>query len=227
MHGPAGRGLVIFDFDGVLVDSEVMSLSTLRDTLRVYGADLTDAEVRARFLGGSIRQIVGFLNGLDAPSRPVETFEAAWYETLFARFRTDLKPMPGALALLDHLDGMGMGYCIASGGSVTRLGVALEVTGLGARFGNRVYSADMVARGKPAPDIFLYAARQMGFDPDACVVIEDSPAGAQAAHAAGMRAVGFVGGGHLRDRAKDHRDILVALHAEAVVDDLLAIRDCL
>lgn len=227
MTGRAAPGLVIFDFDGVLVDSEVISLSTLRDTLRDFGADLTDTEVRTRFLGGSFRRVLAFLHGLDTPSRPVETFESVWYDTLFARFRAELVPMPGALALLDHLDAAGTAYCIASSGSIPRLGVALQVTGLEARFGDRVFSADMVARGKPAPDIFLHAAQAMGVAPGACVVIEDSPAGAVAAHAAGMRAVGFVGGSHLRDHAAEHGDRMRALHTDAVVDDLLAIRDWL
>lgn len=216
--------LVIFDFDGVLVDSEVISLSTLRDTLRDYGADLTAAEVRSRFLGGAFHGILEYLDGLPAPSRPIDTFETNWYDTLFARFRAELEPMPGAIALLDHLDDAGTAYCIASSGSVKRLGVALEATGLGARFGDRVFSADMVARGKPAPDVFLHAARQMNHAPGACLVIEDSPAGAQAAHAAGMRALGFVGGSHLRGIARDHGDRLRAQHAQTVIDDLQSVR---
>ncbi len=217
--------LVIFDFDGVLADSEVISLATLRDTLRDFGADLPATEVRTRFLGGAFQGVLDFLGGLSAPARPVADFEQVWYDTLFARFRADLHPMPGALALLDHLDTAGLPCCIASSGSVPRLRVALEATGLGPRFGDRVFSADMVARGKPAPDIFLHAARMMRVAPDACLVIEDSPAGAVAAHAAGMRALGFVGGSHLRDCADDHGDRMRALHVEDVIDDLQAVRD--
>lgn len=227
MTTSARTGLVIFDFDGVLVDSEVISLGTLRDTLRDYGADLTEAEVRARFLGGAFRGILDYLGGLPAPARPVETFEATWYDTLFTRFRAELQPMPGAVTLLDHLDAVGTPYCIASSGSVTRLGVALAATGLGPRLGDRVFSADMVARGKPAPDIFLYAAQAMEVAPAACLVIEDSPAGAQAARAAGMRALGFVGGSHLRDIAPAHGARLRAQHAETVLDDLCAVRGLL
>ena len=221
------RTLVIFDFDGVLVDSEVISLTTLRESLADFGAPMTEAQVRETFLGGSIRQINAFLQTVAAPAYPPEDFEARWYATLFARFRAELQVMPGVPALLDHLDAQGHGYCIASGGSMERLGVALSVTGLAPRFGDRVYSADMVARGKPAPDIFLHAAQQMGATPDRCLVIEDSPAGAQAAHAAGMRALGFVGGTHLRGREGEHRDLLLSLHAEAVLDDLGAVRDLL
>lgn len=225
MTGRAAPGLVIFDFDGVLVDSEVISLGTLRDTLRDYGADLSETEVRRRFLGGAFHGVLDYLKALPATARPVETFETTWYATLFTRFRAELQPMPGALALLDHLDGVGTAYCIASSGSVKRLGVALAATGLGARFGDRVFSADMVARGKPAPDIFLHAARQMGHAPDACLVVEDSPAGAEAAHAAGMRAIGFVGGSHLRGFAREHGGALMDRHAERVIDDLGAVRD--
>lgn len=221
------RTLVIFDFDGVLVDSEVISLTTLRESLADFGAPMTEAQVRETFLGGSIRQINAFLRTVPTPAYPPEDFEARWYASLFARFRAELQVMPGVPALLDHLDAQGHGYCIASGGSMERLGVALSVTGLASRFGDRVYSADMVARGKPAPDIFLHAAHQMGTTPDRCLVIEDSPAGAQAAHAAGMRALGFVGGTHLRGRESEHRDLLLSLHAEAVLDDLGAVRDLL
>lgn len=231
LHGTApmaeARTLVIFDFDGVLVDSEVISLGTLRDSLAAFGAPLTDTEVREKFLGGSIRQIEAFLRSLPTTALPPEDFEARWYERLFARFRAELKVMPGVAGLLDDLDARGYRYCIASGGSVERLSVALEVTGLAARFGERVFSADMVARGKPAPDIFLHAAREMGAEPERCLVIEDSPAGAQAAHAAGMRALGFVGGTHLRGRTAEHRTLLLSLHAEAVLDDLGAVLDCL
>jgi HAD superfamily hydrolase (TIGR01509 family) len=221
---PDRTGLVIFDFDGVLVDSEILSLSTLRDTLRDFGAELTETEVRTRFLGGAFHGILDFLKGLPAPERPIETFEDTWYDTLFARFRAELQPMPGVVTLLDHLDSVGTAYCIASSGSVRRLDVALEATGLGARFGDRVFSADMVARGKPAPDVFLHAASVMGVAPAACLVIEDSPAGAQAARAAGMRALGFVGGSHLRDIAQAHGDKLRAQNAATVIDDLAAVR---
>ena len=221
------RTLVIFDFDGVLVDSEVISLTTLRESLADFGAPMTEVQVRETFLGGSIRQINAFLQTVASPAYPPDDFEARWYATLFARFRAELQVMPGVPALLDHLDAQGYGYCIASGGSMERLGVALSVTGLAPRFGDRVYSADMVARGKPAPDIFLHAAQQMGATPDRCLVIEESPAGAQAAYAAGMRALGFVGGTHLRGREGEHRDLLLSLHAEAVLDDLGAVRDLL
>ncbi|PWK59964.1 HAD superfamily hydrolase (TIGR01509 family) [Roseicyclus mahoneyensis] len=219
--------VVIFDFDGVLVDSEVISLSTLRDSLQEFGVAMTEAQVRETFLGGSIRQINAFLQTVANPAYPPDHFEQRWYAHLFARFRAELRPMSGALALLDHLDTRGHGYCIASGGSMERLGVALAVTGLAPRFGDRVYSADMVARGKPAPDIFLHAAREMGIAPERCLVIEDSPAGASAAHAAGMRALGFVGGAHLRGRTDEHRDLLMSLHVETVIDDLGAVRDLL
>lgn len=219
------RILVIFDFDGVLVDSEVISLSTLRESLADFGAPMTEAQVRETFLGGSIRQINAFLQTVPTPAFPPEAFEARWYATLFARFRAELQVMPGVPALLDHLDAQGHGYCIASGGSMERLGVALSVTGLAPRFGDRVYSADLVARGKPAPDIFLHAAQEMAAQPDRCIVIEDSPAGVQAARAAGMRALGFTGGSHLSERKAEHGVLLKSLRAEDIFDDLDLVRD--
>lgn len=221
----AAGTLVIFDFDGVLVDSEVISLTTLRESLAEFGVTLTDTQVRETFLGGSIRQINTFLRNVAAPAYPPEEFEARWYATLFDRFRAELQVMRGVPALLDHLETRGHAYCIASGGSMERLGVALSVTGLAPRFGDRVYSADLVARGKPAPDIFLHAAHKMEVQPDRCIVIEDSPAGVQAARAAGMRALGFTGGSHLSERKAEHGAVLKSLHAEDVFEDLGLVRD--
>ncbi|WP_284262556.1 HAD family hydrolase [Roseicyclus amphidinii] len=224
-HRADARTLVIFDFDGVLVDSEVISLTTLRESLADFGAPMTEAQVRETFLGGSIRQINAFLKTVATPAYRPEDFEARWYATLFARFRAELQVMPGVTALLDHLDAQGHGYCIASGGSMERLGVALSVTGLASRFGDRVYSVDLVARGKPAPDIFLHAANEMEVQPDRCIVIEDSPAGVQAARAAGMRALGFTGGSHLSERKAEHGALLKSLQAEDIFEDLSHVRD--
>lgn len=198
--------LVIFDFDGVVVDSEPASLATLRDTLAHFGLKLTVAEVRARFLGNSIPRIAAAIRaetGQDAPD-----FMRHWYDLLFARFRAELQPMPGILSILDELDRQGLPYCIASGSSFERLGVSLDITGLAPRFAGRVFSADQVTRGKPAPDLFLHSANSLGIPPANCLVIEDAPAGIEAARAAGMRPYGFVGGSHLAGLAESHAQIL-------------------
>lgn len=221
---PAPRTrLVIFDFDGVVVDSEPISLSTLRDTLAHFGLDLTIDAVRSRFLGNSVPRIAQAIRAETGQDQP--GFAAHWYDLLFARFRVELRPMPGITDLLDALDRRGVAYCIASGSAFQRLDVSLEVTGLAPRFEGRVFSADLVARGKPAPDLFLHAAQSMGVAPRDCLVVEDAPAGIEAAEAAGMRALGFVGGGHLAALAQAHGALLAERGAEGVLsalDEVLA-----
>ena len=221
---PAPRTrLVIFDFDGVVVDSEPISLSTLRDTLAHFGLDLTIDAVRSRFLGNSVPRIAQAIRAETGQDQP--GFAAHWYDLLFARFRAELRPMPGITDLLDALDRRGVAYCIASGSAFQRLDVSLEVTGLAPRFEGRVFSADLVARGKPAPDLFLHAAQCMGVAPRDCLVVEDAPAGIEAAEAAGMRALGFVGGGHLAALAQAHGALLAERGAEGVLsalDEVLA-----
>ncbi|MGP9804614.1 HAD family hydrolase [Paracoccus sp. NSM] len=210
--------LVIFDFDGVVVDSEPISLSTLRDTLAHFGLDLTIDAVRARFLGNSVPRIAQAIRAETGRDQP--GFAAHWYDMLFARFRAELRAMPGITELLDALDRRGVAYCIASGSAYQRLDVSLEVTGLAPRFAGRVFSADLVLRGKPAPDLFLLAAERMGVAPGECLVVEDAPAGIEAARAAGMRALGFVGGGHLAALAQSHGVLLTERGAERVLTAL-------
>lgn len=211
--------LVILDFDGVVVDSEVISLSTLRQAIADYGVDLTLDEVRDRFLGVSLRRIMAFVDAYGA--RPAKDgFAEHWYRALFARFRRELKIMPGLSGLLDSLDAARTPYCVASSGSFDRLRVALQVTGLASRFAGRVFSAEQVERGKPAPDLFLLAAREMGASPEGCLVIEDSPAGVAAAKAAAIFVIGYVGGSHLANVRNRHRAALHSQGADAVVTSL-------
>lgn len=216
--------LVIFDFDGVLVDSEVMSLEELRATLASYGQDLSLDEVRDRFLGTSLDSVLSFLaeRGVDAKG-----FEHQWHTALFARFRQQLQRIPGVTEALDWLDARDLPYCIASGGSKERLRVALEAVDLAQRFAGRVFSAEQVARGKPHPDLFLLAAETMGVEPRHCLVIEDAPAGVQSAIAAGMRAVGFIGGSHIGAQDDGFPKTLTDLGAFQVLErmDLALIED--
>jgi len=210
--------LVIFDFDGVVADSEVISLATLADALRKYDIDLTLAEVRRRFLGKSIDKIIAEVRGQSAEVQ-WDGFVPHWHGILFARFAKDLTPVPGVVNLLDRLDAAGLPYCIASSSGFERIRFALDVMGLSPRF-SHVFSAQEVRRGKPAPDLFLHAASQMGETPDRCLVIEDSPYGIQAARSAGMRAIGFLGGAHLSDIQVDHQTLLLAQGAHTVLHDL-------
>jgi beta-phosphoglucomutase-like phosphatase (HAD superfamily) len=118
------------------------------------------------------------------------------------------------------LDELGVGFCIASGGSYRRLNRALDLTGLAARFAERSFSAESVARGKPAPDLFLYACARLQARPDDCLVVEDATAGVRAARSAGIRAVAFVGGDHVAERRAPHGEALRRAGAMAVIDDL-------
>jgi HAD superfamily hydrolase (TIGR01509 family) len=118
-------------------------------------------------------------------------FEQRYHDGLFAGFRSGLQPVPGVVAVLDDLERRGVPYCVASSGTHERIRLALSIVGLLDRFGDRIFSAEDVARGKPAPDLFLHAAARSSTPPERCVVVEDSPAGVAAARTAGMRVVGY------------------------------------
>ncbi|WP_049564131.1 HAD family hydrolase [Streptomyces sp. SBT349] len=186
-------GLVIFDCDGVLVDTERIAL---RVQLRIgaeLGWPLTDREVVDLFMGRSLVSI-----GEQVAARLGKRVAAAWTER-FERYHRDavdagLTPVDGLPEALDELTAMALPVCVASSGTHEKMRHTLGRTGLYERFEGRVHSATEVGRGKPAPDLFLHAARRMGVDPGACVVVEDSRPGVLAARAAGMRCLGYAGG---------------------------------
>lgn len=219
--GRAGVALVIFDFDGVIADSEVISLSSLGETLAEFGLPLPPEELRRRYLGRASDSVLSDLRAVCPPDRAARFLET-WQARLFARFRTELVAMAGLGTLLGALETRGLPWCIASSGSFRRLGVALGALRLGERFAH-VYSAEQVRRGKPAPDLFLHAAADLGISPARCLVIEDSPYGIRAARAAGMRAAGFLGGAHLAGIAADHRALLQEAGADPVLETLEAV----
>ena len=180
--------LVIFDNDGVLVRSEHLANAILSDLLCEEGFQVTYEDCVREFMGGTLGRVRQVAEArLGRRLRP--SFEDDYHHRLFEAFRTRLEPMPGVRDLLDAIE---CEVCVASSGSRERIRLALEVTGLAAYFrGDRVFSAEDVARGKPAPDLFLHAARNVGVDPARCIVIEDSPLGVDAAKAAGMTVIGF------------------------------------
>ncbi len=196
------RDLVIFDCDGVLIDSELISARMLVAELARHGVRVDLAYVRRHFLGRSyptvLRQIrVEF--DLDLP----ESFEADYRERLLRAFRRDLTIMPGVRAVLDA---MPLPYCLATSSSPPRVQASLEIAGLTRCFEGRVFTASEVARGKPAPDLFLHAAARMGAAPARCLVIEDSDNGVQAGLAAGMEVWRFTGGSHMQGHEADQDD---------------------
>ncbi|MGW3205702.1 HAD family hydrolase [Streptomyces sp. NPDC001135] len=182
--------LVIFDCDGVLVDSERIAVQVQVALGGELGWPLTEEEVVARFIGRShaaIREQIAERLGQQTAAVWAERFEQLHREAVDA----GLAPVDG---LVEALDELMLPTCVASSGSHEKMRHTLGRVGLYARFEGRIHSATEVARGKPAPDLFLYAAERMGVAPAACVVVEDSRPGVQAARAAGMRALGYAGG---------------------------------
>lgn len=184
--------LVIFDCDGVLVDSEPISIGVLCSVFAAAGHVIDEETAYRLFLGRSMATISKTL----AEEFQLTVSQAHLTEirsSLHARLRSELQPIPG---IAEAIDALSMARCVASSSQPERIRLSLEVTGLLDRLEPHIYSATMVENGKPAPDLFLHAAREMGVEPDRCVVVEDSPAGIVAARAAGMRVFGFAGGSH-------------------------------
>ncbi|MFD7494551.1 HAD family hydrolase [Streptomyces sp. NPDC059832] len=181
--------LVIFDCDGVLVDSERIAVRIQVQVGAELGWPLTAEEVVEQFVGRSNKS-VGELVDARLPGA-----SAAWQQRFEDLHRdavgTELVAVEG---IHEALAALTLPTCVASSGSHDKMRHTLGHTGLYAHFEGRIFSATEVARGKPAPDLFLHAARRMGVDPAACVVVEDSKYGVQAARSAGMRALGFAGG---------------------------------
>lgn len=186
--------LVIFDCDGVLIDSESISARMLVAELATRGVDIDLAYVARHFLGRSYPVVMAQIRkqfGLDLP----DSFEAEYRARLLSAFETELRVMPGVEAVIAEL---GIPYCLATGSSPPRVARSLEIVGLAEVFGDRVFTTAEVAHGKPAPDLFFHVADRMGADPARCLVIEDSLNGVRAALAAGMGVWRFTGGSHLR-----------------------------
>ena len=209
--------LVIFDCDGVLVDSEPLSLACLTAALNRIGVPIDLETVRARFAGTSMPSIMAHIEhdyGVVAPEGFVSAVKA---ETLRI-FDTELRAMAGAAEMSAALD---LPICVASSSDPVRLRHSLGLTGLLPLFEGRIFSSVEVPRGKPFPDLFLHAAARMGMPPRACLVVEDSVPGVTAARAAGMQVIGFTGGGHW---GHDPAGVaLSAAGAAAVVSDYAAL----
>ncbi len=186
--------LVIFDCDGVLIDSEVISANMLIAELAGYGVQMDMAFVSRNFLGRSYPTVLREVRdtfGVTLPDR----FEADYRTRLLAAFQRDLAIMPG---VADVIAALRVPYCLATSSSPERLQHSLALVGLSQAFADRAFTASRVARGKPAPDLFLLAASEMGAAPARCLVIEDSLTGIRAGLAAGMQVWRFTGGSHLK-----------------------------
>ncbi|TKT74876.1 HAD family hydrolase [Aquamicrobium sp. LC103] len=187
-------GLVIFDCDGVLVDTENLANRRLAEWLNEAGFETTFEYCRKTFSGRSMSSVqteveaAGVLLGAD--------FVERWNDGLPTLFETGLEPIPHVLDVVDALRGAGIPWCVASSARLTKMHLTLGRTGLMPHFEHALFSASMVGRAKPFPDLFLHAAREMAFEPERCVVIEDSVAGTTAGVAAGMRVYSYHGDPH-------------------------------
>mgnify|MGYP001817714427 CR=1 FL=1 len=190
-----GIDLLVFDCDGVLVDSEVLVMEVEATMLTEAGFPLSTDEIADNYIGLSYASMMADLAARHG--RPVpEELSRRVQQAAIDRFPDPLQPVPGMVELLGDSP---LPRFVASSSDIDRIELSLRVTGLADRFApGSVFSAQMVERGKPAPDLFLLAASTLGVDPGACLVIEDSTAGVAAARAAGMDVVGLVAGGHAR-----------------------------
>ncbi len=186
--------LVIFDCDGVLVDSEAIANRIMAETITATGIPITSEECRARFVGGTLQRVMDTVE--EWLGRPLP---AGWKEDFEARrnaaFREDLQPVPGVAAAVEALRAAGIPICVASSGTFEKMNLTLGLTGLKDYFDGNIFSAASVTRGKPAPDLFLYAAERMGQLPETCTVVEDSLLGVTAGVAAGMRVLAYAADG--------------------------------
>jgi HAD superfamily hydrolase (TIGR01509 family) len=187
-------GLVIFDCDGVLIDSETITCRVQAERLAAHGFAITTEDIIRRFTGMRDREMYAILEHEHGRTLP-DDYDAATKALIAEAYRCELRALPGVAAALDAI---ALPVCVASSSNPQKLRFGLELTGLYPRFAPHLFSAAQVGRGKPAPDLFLFAAAAMGAAPADCLVIEDSVAGVQAARAAGMTAFGFCGGAHCR-----------------------------
>ena len=183
--------LVIFDNDGVLVDSEPLSNTILAAYLTELGHPTSYEDSLRDYMGAAVHRVHDLVLERSGKRLPAD-FDDVFHGRVFAAFERELQAMDGAVEVLEKLAGDGVAYCLASSGSHERIRVGHRKAGLAKWFDDeRVFSSQDVGRGKPAPDLFLYAAERMGVAPERCVVVEDSPLGVRAAVAAGMDVYGF------------------------------------
>ena len=201
--------LIIFDCDGVLVDSEVLSCRCLSEVLAGYGISLGLDQALDLFLGRSMTAVLDHYKTIGRLDP--EQFSAELRAGVRAAFLSALCPIEGVSSVLE---GLHTPHCVASSSDVDRVSLSLSLTGLASHFDGRLYTSQMVERGKPAPDLFLHVAERMQADPSRTLVIEDSISGVRAGKAAGMTVWGFVGGSHYQSR--DGKAILCEAGADRV-----------
>jgi len=183
---------VIFDCDGVLVDTEHVANQLLSRLVTEAGAPLSYEQCRKRFLGKSMKTVQAEVEELAGRSLPEDWHQMVRDESI-KLFAAGIEAVPHVKGQIERLRDDGMPYCVASSGQMEKMHATLGSSGLLHLVEDVLFNADMVARGKPAPDLFLHAADEMGHAPETCVVIEDSRPGVEAGVAAGMQVLGYAG----------------------------------
>lgn len=213
--------LLVFDFDGVVADSEIVSNLMLAEALTELGLPTTLEDSYARYMGKRYVDLIAAIEsdlGRPLPSR----FAEDWQASTFVRFRTDLKPVRGVMDFLEAFSATPK--CIASSSSPERLALCLDVLDLNDEFQPHVYSTTAVSRGKPHPDVFLHAADCVGIQPNRAIVLEDSPSGVEGGVAAGMGVIGLLAASHIGD---GHGDRLLAAGASHVAVSFAEVEEIL
>jgi HAD superfamily hydrolase (TIGR01509 family) len=217
-HQKIDIDLVIFDCDGVLVDSEVISCRAHAEVLTRHGYSITSDQVLKRFLGVSDREARLTIETEMGRKLP-DDFEAQLKQAALQRYASELAAIPH---IGDAIAAIGPPKCVASSGTPEKIRHGLTCAGLFETLAPHIFSAVQVARGKPAPDLFLFAAEQMKARPSRCLVIEDSVPGVTGGCAAGMTVLGFHGGSHC---TSGHADLLRAAGAAVTFDDMRQLPD--
>ncbi|WP_018149558.1 HAD family hydrolase [Henriciella marina] len=213
---------IIFDCDGVLVDSEIIAIAVEREYLGGRGLVYDDETYISRFVGLHNRDYHAALRA-DASDRGIALpadFPAIIQAAIWTRFTSELRAIRGAVELAAAFHGP---VAVASSSEQDKLHRKLEMTGLAPAFGHHIYSADLVEHGKPAPDLFLYAAERLGTAPDTCLIIEDSENGVRAGRSAGMQTVGFTGGAHADAGLRERLEAAGAHHVAASFAEIAAL----
>jgi HAD superfamily hydrolase (TIGR01509 family) len=212
-------GLIIFDCDGVLVDSEPIAHGLLAQMMTDLGNPISTAESIQKFTGRSLADTLPLIEDVLGRSIPNQMGQH-YSRLLLERLRRDLTPIAGVKEAVTMLN---YPRCVASSSSLERIRLSLEVAGLASLFGSNIFSATQVTHGKPAPDLYLFAAIRMAVAPEDCGVIEDSALGVTAGRAAGMKVIGFTGGTHSMGDAARHLASAGAYHVVSSMAELPAI----
>jgi len=186
--------LVIFDCDGVLVDSEYISIPLLAEDITAAGYPMDTEEALRRYKGGKFSHLQPQIEAEFGVSLGNDWIKQ-YYRRQFSALEKDVTPVPGIASVLDFVDSSKLEKAVASQGPIEKMDITLSATGLLNRFNGRIFSANMVKRPKPAPDLFLHVAETCGHHARDCLVIENSPTGVRGARAAGMAVMGFAAGG--------------------------------